>query len=109
MPNISTGQGRGKDQDARNSGHGSLGMGGQPNDNPRDLERGGDGRVDDDRGGGTGPIPGAFGKGPDVAMGGGSAGNETVGPMGDRGITGDFGVAESERNRDRDRDKKRSR
>ena len=30
-------------------------------------------------------------------MAGGSAGNETVGPMGDRGITGDFGVAEAEK------------
>jgi hypothetical protein len=55
--------------------------------------------VDEDRGGGTGPIPGAFGRGPDVAMGGGSAGNETVGPMGDEDITGDFGVAEAERKR----------
>jgi hypothetical protein len=78
-------------------------MGGQPDDDPRDLEAGRDGLADDDRGGGTRPIPGAFGKGPDVAMGGGSAGNETVGPMGDKDITGDFGVAESERNRARGR------
>jgi len=99
MPNISKGPDQGKDRGSTSSGHGSLGMGGQPSDDPRDLERGGDGWLDDDRGGGTGPIPGAFGKGPDVAMGGGSAGNETVGPMGDKGITGDFGVAESERKR----------
>jgi hypothetical protein len=74
-------------------------MGGQPADDPRNLARGGEGRSYDDRGGRTGPIPGAFGSGPDVAMGGGSAGNETVGPMGDQGITGDFGVTESERKR----------
>jgi hypothetical protein len=72
-------------------------MGGQPSDNPRDMEGGGTGRETDDRGGGTGPIPGAFGEGPDVAMAGGSARNETVDPMGDRGITGDFGVAEAEK------------
>jgi hypothetical protein len=93
MPNISHQKG----DHARNTGHGSLGMGGQPDDNPRDLEGGGLGREFDDRDGGTGPIPGAFGRGPDVAMAGGSAGNETVGPMGDKGITGDFGVAEAEK------------
>lgn len=93
MPNIS----REKNDRARNTGHGALGMGGQPDDNPRDLEAGGTGRELDDSGGGTGPIPGAFGDGPDVAMAGGSAGNETVGPMGDRGITGDFGVAKAEK------------
>jgi hypothetical protein len=103
MANISRGPSPGKDQEARNTGHGSLGMGGQPVDDPRDIAGGGEGRTYDDRGGGTGPIPGAFGSGPDVAMAGGSAGNETVGPMGDKGITGDFGVAESDRSRKPDR------
>lgn len=94
MPNVSQQKG----DHARNTGHGALGMGGQPSDDPRDLEGGGHGLdLDDDRGGGTGPIPGAFGKGPDVAMAGGSAGNETVGPMGDKGITGDFGVAKADK------------
>jgi len=73
-----------KDQKARNTGHGALGMGGQSNDDPRDLEGGGEGRAHDDRGCRTGPIPGAFG--------GGSAGNETVG-MGDKGITSDISNA----------------
>lgn len=84
MPNKSTQ----KDDKAPNSGHGALGMGGQPADNPRDLEGGGEGRTSDDRGGGTGAVPGAFGSGQNVGTGGGSAGNETVGPMGDKGITG---------------------
>ena len=107
MPNIS--RGKGKDRDARNTGHGSLGMGGQPSDDPRDLEGGREGWVEDDRGAGTGPIPGAFGRGPDVAMGGGSAGNETVGPMGDKDITGDFGVAEADRKRKTDRSQNQGR
>jgi hypothetical protein len=93
MPNNSQQKGN----HARNTGHGALGMGGQPSDNPRDLERGGTGRESDDRGGGTGPVPGAFGRGPDVAMAGGSAGNETVGPMGDKDITGDFGMAKADK------------
>jgi hypothetical protein len=93
MANISQQKG----DHARNTGHGALGMGGQPSDNPRDLEGGGTGREFDDSGGGTGPIPGAFGRGPDIAMARGSAGNETVGPMGDKGITGDFGVAEADK------------
>jgi hypothetical protein len=95
MPNISQQKG----DHARNTGQGAFGMGGQPSGDPRDLERGGTGRAVDDSGGGTGPVPGAFGRGPDVAMAGGSAGNETVGPMGDKGITGDFGVAEADRKR----------
>jgi hypothetical protein len=84
MPNKSAG----KDQDAKNTGHGAFGMGGQPDDNPRDLEGGGDGRTNDDRGGGTGPVGGAFGGKKGIGTGGGSAGNETVGPMGDKGIHG---------------------
>lgn len=52
MPNIS----REKNDRARNTGHGALGMGGQPSDNPRDLEAGDTGREfdDSDRGGGGG-------------------------------------------------------
>lgn len=84
MPNKSTS----KDDRSRNSGHGALGMGGQPIDDPRDLEAGGEGRENNDRGGGTGPVPGAFGGKTDRGVGGGSAGNETVGPMGDKGIHG---------------------
>jgi hypothetical protein len=57
MANVS----RIKEKDAHNSGHGSLGMGGQPSDDPRDLESGREGLKVDDLGGGTGPVPGAFG------------------------------------------------
>src|SRR4051812_46000491 len=89
MPNRSTR----KDDKARNTGHGALGMGGQPNDDPRDIERGGEGRTNNDLGGRTGPIPGAFGDAGGVGVGGGSAGDETVGPMGDKGITGDIDKA----------------
>jgi hypothetical protein len=42
------------------SGHGALGMGGQPSEDPRDLESGGGDRPDDDR---SAPVPGAFGEG----------------------------------------------
>jgi len=79
-------------------------MGGQPDDDPRDLERGGEGRVFDDRGGRTGPIGGAFGSGEGIGTGGGSAGTETVGPSGDRGITEEIDTtARSARHRDKDR------
>jgi hypothetical protein len=40
------------------SGHGAVGMGGQPDDNPRDLHSGGGDHVGDDR---TKQVPGAFG------------------------------------------------
>ena len=86
MPNVS-GQGG---QNPKNSGHGALGMGGQPNDDTRDLESGREGLPEDDRGGGTGPVPGAKGGAYDPSTGG-SAGNQTVGPMGDKGITGEGG------------------
>jgi len=89
-----------KNRKALNSGQGALGMGGQPSDDPRDIAGGGDGRTFEDRGSKTGPIPGAFGTGDGVSTGGGTAGNETVGPMGDKGITGGFGAASgSSRNR----------
>jgi hypothetical protein len=59
-----------------NSGQGALGMGGQPSDDPRDSERGGGGvsNLHDDRGGGTGPIPGAHGRGQKDFSGGNVAG-----------------------------------
>src|SRR3954454_1433462 len=92
-----------KDTEARNIGQGALGMGGQPDDDLRDPEGGGEGRAHDDRGGRTGPVGGAFGSGEGVGIGGGSAGTETVGPAGDRGITGDIdAAARSARHRDQD-------
>src|SRR3954452_5357491 len=82
-----------RNRKALNSGQGALGMGGQPSDDPRDIAGGGEGRTYEDRGSKTGPIPGAFGSGTGAGIGGGTAGNETVGPMGDKGITGDLGTA----------------
>jgi len=81
-----------RDTKARNTGQGALGMGGQPSDDPRDLEGGGEGWSHDDRSR-TGPVGGASGSSQGVGSGGGSAGTETVGPSGDRGITGDIDAA----------------
>jgi hypothetical protein len=51
----------GKTDKNTSSGHGALGMGGQPTDDPRDLNSGGGDRVEkDDR---TAKVPGAFGSG----------------------------------------------
>src|SRR5436305_14577904 len=87
MPNISSNN----DKDSKNtsSGHGARGMGGQPNDDPRDLERGGEGRVNNDQGGKTGPVPGAFGGPAGTEIGSGTGGNQAVGPMGDKDATAD--------------------
>ena len=78
---------------SKNSGQGALGMGGQPDDDPRGLESGRERLREDDLGGGTGPVGGAFGSPGDTFTGGGSAGDETVGPTGDKGITGDITAA----------------
>lgn len=72
------------------SGHGTFGMGGDSSDNPRDLESGREIRSEEDLEREKGPVPGATGGHFDPAAGG-SAGNETVGPMGDKGITGNIG------------------
>jgi hypothetical protein len=51
-------------------------------------------------------VAGAFGGGNGVGVGGGSAGNETVGPSGDKGITGNIDLAaESARRRAEDEDR----
>ncbi len=77
-------------------------MGGQPKDDPRDLEGGGEGRAREERGDRTGPVGGAFGSGRRVGIGGGSAGSETVGPSGDRGSTGAVdAVFRAEQHRDK--------
>ncbi len=47
-----------KDKGSTSSGHGALGMGGQPTDDPRDLEGGHERLTDDDR---TRPVDGASG------------------------------------------------
>jgi len=86
MPNVSSHNEKGGKNTS--SGHGSQGMGGQPDDNPRDLAGGGTGREFSDLGGGTGQVPGAFGGTADV-VGGGTGSSQTTGPQGDRDATGD--------------------
>jgi hypothetical protein len=60
-----------KNQDQKkntSSGHGALGMGGQPMDDPRDINSGGGKGVEkDDR---TVKVPGAFGGGQEKKEGG---------------------------------------
>jgi hypothetical protein len=73
---------RRNDKDSTSSGHGALGMGGQPTDDPRDLNSGGGDDLQDDRGGGTGPVPGA----------GGNASFEASGSV--AGVPGDKTVTE---------------
>jgi hypothetical protein len=81
MPNVSTQ----KSQDPTSSGHGALGMGGDPTDDPRDLKGGGGDALNEDRGGGTGPIPGASGsKSRDVSAG------SVAGVPGDQAVTEDL-------------------
>jgi len=77
MPNVSTR----KDKDATSSGHGALGMGGDPSDDPRDLKSGGGDDLDEDRGGGTGPVGGANGRVGDVS------GGSVAGVKGDNAVS----------------------
>lgn len=70
-----------KDQDSTSSGHGALGMGGQPDDDPRDQKGGSEGLKDDDR---NRPVGGASGSAAGDRTGGGTA-NETLGVSGDQG------------------------
>jgi hypothetical protein len=66
------------------SGHGALGMGGQPNDDPRDLEGGHEGLTDDDR---TRAVDGASGSAAgDRSGSGGGSSNQTVGVGGDKAV-----------------------
>jgi hypothetical protein len=71
---------RRNDKDSTSSGHGALGMGGQPDDDPRDLRGGHEGVTDDDR---TKVVGCASGSAAGDRAGGGSS-NETVGVQGDK-------------------------
>jgi len=72
----------GRNPDNTNSGQGSLGMGGQPDDLARDNESGGGGDLTrEDLGGGTGPLKGASGS----THGGGV--REVAGVPGDKDMT----------------------
>jgi len=71
---------RRNDKDSTSSGHGALGMGGQPSDDPRDSNSGSEMLKEDDRGSRTGPVDGAFGSGKRA----GSSANETTGVTGDK-------------------------
>jgi len=70
---------RRNDKDSTSSGHGALGMGGQPSDDPRDSNSGSEILKEDDRGSRTGPVDGAFGAGDQAD----NAANEIVGVPGD--------------------------
>jgi len=58
MANIS--RNKDKESGSTSSGHGALGMGGQPDDNPRDQAGGHENLPRDDR---SNPVPGATGRG----------------------------------------------
>src|SRR5258708_10575270 len=66
-------------RNSTSSGHGALGMGGQPSDDPRDSNSGSEMLKEDDRGSRTGPVPGASGSGNQAD----NSANETVGVPGD--------------------------
>jgi len=68
---------RRNDKDSTSSGHGALGMGGQPADDPRDSNSGSEPLKEDDRGSHTGPVDGAFGSGVQPAT-------QTAGVPGDK-------------------------
>lgn len=76
MPNKSIS----RNVDATNSGQGAVGMGGQPEDNPRDLPGGHEDLVDDDR---PRTVPGASGN-PRI---GDPSGGAVAGVKGDRAVS----------------------
>jgi len=51
---------KGKKEQNSSSGQGAMGMGGDPSEDPRDLNSAGGSLPDDDR---NAPVPGAFGAG----------------------------------------------
>ncbi|MFO0952929.1 MAG: hypothetical protein U0835_17615 [Isosphaeraceae bacterium] len=65
--------------DSTSSGHGALGMGGDPSDDPRDLDSGHEDDVNDDR---TRPLDGAAGK-----RQGDVSGGSVAGVKGDNAVT----------------------
>ena len=69
-----------KGVDATSSGHGALGMGGQPADDPRDLEGGHEGLTNDER---TRPVDGASGN----ARSSDPSGGSVAGVPGDNAVT----------------------
>ena len=75
------------------SGQGAVGMGGQPNDDPRDMARGGDGRSYDDEVSGAQPVPGAFGNAAGAQADAKGASNEVVGPPSGPGAVADVKAA----------------
>jgi hypothetical protein len=83
---------RRKSKDSTSSGHGALGMGGQPSDDPRDLNSGGGDRADDDRAGRTGPVGGASGK-----KRGDLSGGSVTGVVGDKAANEGLGAKPSSR------------
>ena len=75
-----------KDQKNTSSGHGALGMGGQPAEDPRDLMRGGDGRSLDDDASNRDAVPGAFGSAAGAQDDAFAANSQAVGQTGGPGV-----------------------
>ncbi len=91
MPNSSSHHE--KNQKNTSSGQGAVGMGGQPDDDPRDMARGGDGRSYDDEATGKQPVPGAFGSPAGDQADALGVTNEVVGPHGGPGAVPDVEAA----------------
>ena len=75
------------------SGQGAVGMGGQPNDDPRDLARGGDGRSFDDDATSQSPVAGAFGSVAGDEADATAASDQAAGPGGGPGAAADVEAA----------------
>ncbi len=75
------------------SGQGAMRMGGQPNDDPRDLARGGDGRSFDDDATANPPVPGAFGSAAGAEADAKGVGSQAVGPASGPGAVPDVKAA----------------
>lgn len=97
MPNIS--QSQRKDKGSTSSGHGALGMGGQPDDNPRDQAGGHENLPRDDR---PAPVPGAEGAGKQEGTGDKSP-DEVVGARASGGKTADELVDQSKKGEEKRR------
>jgi len=91
MPNSSSHHE--KNSKNTSSGQGALGMGGQPDDDPRDMARGGDGRSYDDEATSNPPVPGAFGSAAGAQADAQSTSSQAVGPAGSAGALADVEAA----------------
>ncbi len=82
-----------KNQKNTSSGQGALGMGGQPNDDARDLAGGGDGRSFDEDANIQQPVAGAFGSETGAQADAAGSDSQAVGPAGDSAAMADVEAA----------------